>query len=90
MKFNRYHDPSHSWTKVPRKLLQKLGIEATISACSYQRGNFVYLEEDDDLSKLYHALKSKNIPLEFKDFNTNKESKIRNYQSFVPTPIQQS
>ena len=41
-------DPGHGWLEVPRGELRVLGIEKDISQCSYEQGDFVYLEEDCD------------------------------------------
>ena len=82
LQFNVYSDPGHAWVKVSRKLLVKLGIADKITPYSYQRGDAVYLEEDCDLSTLLGALKARNITPKFKEFNTNKTSKIRSYESY--------
>jgi hypothetical protein len=52
-------DPSHGWGRVHRSLLNELGIADRISAYSYQKGEFVYLEEDCDLHIFLHALKQR-------------------------------
>lgn len=41
-------DAGHGWLKVKKTVIEALGISEKISGCSYQRGNFVYLEEDYD------------------------------------------
>lgn len=84
MKFNIYADPGHAWCKVPMSLLVKLNIADKVSTYSYQRGDSVYLEEDCDLSLLINALKSKGKTVEFKEFHTNRTSKIRGYNYYVP------
>lgn len=78
--FIRYADPGHSWIKTTHKKLRELGIHMQISSCSYQRGENVYLEEDDDYGKLLDALGS----CKTKTFHTNRESKIRNYDCYRP------
>lgn len=83
MKLNIYADPGHAWCKVSRALLVKLDIADKVSAYSYQRGDSVYLEEDCDLSVLISALKAKGVSVEFKEFHTNKSSKIRSYSHYV-------
>mgnify|MGYP006883109353 CR=1 FL=1 len=77
-----YADPAHGWIKVPLKLLKELDIAKEISAFSYSRGDYAYLEEDRDASLLHEALKSKGITPKYKEFHINKSSKIRNYNSY--------
>ena len=77
-----YADPGHAWVKVKRSLLQTLGIADKVSRCSYQRGQFVYLEEDCDLSLFMAAAKAQGLEIRFKEHHTNKQSKIRNYDRY--------
>jgi hypothetical protein len=77
MKITVYADPGHAWAKVSRKLVARLGL--TPSSYSYQRGLYVYLEEDCDLMAFVAAY---NRPIEFIDRHTNKQSKIRNYDAY--------
>lgn len=79
-----YTDPGHGWTKAPRKLLKELGIERDISIYSYQRGEFVYLEEDCDAGKLFGALRLSGIEPKQIFHTADKRSKIRGYASFQP------
>lgn len=48
-------DPGHGWLEVPRGELRVLGIDLRISQCSYEQGDFVYLEEDDDCTHYLRA-----------------------------------
>jgi protein-disulfide isomerase len=82
-----YSDPSHGWAKVKFKLLLKLGIVADISTFSYVRKEYVYLEEDCDLSLLVDALKKKGITIAFKSHYSNKSSRIRNYARYPQSDI---
>ena len=82
MRFNIYADPGHAWCKVPRSLLVKYGIADKVSPYSYQRGDSVYLEEDCDLTLLITTLHGAGKKVEFKEFHTNKSSKIRSYSSY--------
>jgi hypothetical protein len=72
-----YSDSGHGWAKVERKLVDQL--QLSISSYSYQRGAYVYLEEDCDLSKFCVAY---DKPITFKELHTNKTSKIRGYESY--------
>ena len=55
MTYHAYIDPGHGWLKVPRKELYELGIADEITPYSYQRGEWVYLEEDGDLTTFANA-----------------------------------
>lgn len=82
LKFLKFCDPAHGWIKVKKALLKELGIENKISSCSYQKGEFAYLEEDSDARKLFEALEEKGIEINIDVKNTNKSSKIRSYESY--------
>lgn len=53
--YHAYSDGGHGWLKVPRKELHELGIADQISPYSYELGDWVYLEEDGDLSTFANA-----------------------------------
>lgn len=93
-----YADGQHGWLRVPRKRLEKLGIHEKISQCSYMRGDWVYLEEDCDMSTYYDALfnhlgyceaapeERHNFNIEFnhklRASHTNKRSRLRSYEPY--------
>lgn len=77
-----YQDPGHGWARVSIGLLHGLKIAHEISPYSYRRGNYAYLEEDCDLSRLQAAAAAAGIALKLKHFHTNKTSKIRSYDQF--------
>ena len=81
--FTFYSDPSHGWMKVPRKLPVELEVQSKISSCSYQRGDFVYLEEDRDAGIVLDCLKEKGVTPVVKEKNSNKSSRIRSYSSYA-------
>lgn len=81
--FTVYNDPGHGWVKVPRKLLTSLEILDKISSCSYQRGNYVYLEEDRDAPLFVNTIGQANA--KFVNKFSNKQSKIRSYDCFQAT-----
>lgn len=80
MKIKVYADPGHAWAKVERSKLEKLGILNKISSCSYQRGEFVYLEEDCDFSIFVNAVGRENVTID--ESFSNRDSKIRSYECF--------
>lgn len=77
-----YNDPGHGWGKVPISLLQELGIARSISPYSYKRDGFAYLEEDADLTRFIDAMKAQGREVKFRDHTGDKQSKIRNYESY--------
>jgi hypothetical protein len=83
-----FADPGHGWARVPRAELLRLGILSAISTYSYQRGQYVYLEEDLDLSTYLQALKALHGPELVIKFNEcvcrERYSRIRNYAHFRP------
>ena len=77
-----YTDPQHGWAKVKRSELKALNIEEKISVYSYQRGDFVYLEEDGDLGTYIAAQREAGVEVQFNSKHSNKSSKIRSYDCF--------
>jgi hypothetical protein len=53
-----FTDPGHGWLRVPRRDLQILYISRRITPFSYQKGAFVYLEEDCDASLFLRTAKA--------------------------------
>lgn len=82
--YNVYSDPGHGWGRVRRSKLIKLGILGKITTYSFQRGEWVYLEEDFDLTQFVLACRAAGEEPKFREFCTNHESKIRNYEYFRP------
>lgn len=91
-----HEDSGHGWLQVPKKLINQLGIAHSISGCSYQKGDFVYLEEDCDMALFCKAIGWETqedtkilwseLPRTYAD-----HSPIRNYPHYVtpkltPTP----
>jgi hypothetical protein len=81
-----FSDSGHAWCKVDRSELIELDILKDISTYSYQKNNFVYLEEDQDLNIYINSLKLKykndiNWIIKFNE-SVSQRSRIRNYKSF--------
>jgi hypothetical protein len=77
-----YSDGGHAWAKVKRQVLLNLGIANKISPFSYQLRDNVYLEEDNDLYVLYQALDSQGVRLKYVEKPSDRQSKIRSYESY--------
>jgi hypothetical protein len=81
--FQAYTDPGHGWVKVPKTILVALNIADKITAFSYQRGEYAYLEEDCDVSTFVAAYEKKNgMRPTLKNRHTNKQSRIRQYEDY--------
>jgi len=88
MTLDYYQDPGHGWVKIKLAKLKELGIEKEISYFSYMRGEHAYLEEDCDLNRLYQACDKQGIELRLREHHSDRDSKIRNYQSYhVKEPL---
>lgn len=83
---NRLIDPGHSWFKVSIQRLIKLGIAHQISAYSYRRGDWAYLEEDCDAAVLFEAVqRATGKPPAYRNRFSDKQSRVRNYPSYYIT-----
>lgn len=81
-----YNDPQHGWIKVPRKLLVELGVADQISTCSYQKGDFVYLEWALDAGIVFDRLKEQGVTPVIRAKSTDRSSRIRSYSSYAERP----
>jgi len=78
-----FADPGHAWARFPKSKLVTLGIADKISTYSYMNGSNAFLEEDCDLSTLISALRAKGYTdIKFNESHTNKQSKIRGYNTY--------
>lgn len=80
--YDFYSDPGHGWLRVTRKELDSLGLSDRISHYSYVRGDYVYLEQDVDLDIFFYEQAMKGIEVKINYHSTNKQSRIRNYDSY--------
>lgn len=73
-KLTFYADAGHGWLKVARTDLDALDIAHKITPYSYERGSWVYLEEDCDASTYLNAAKANgwtiNITEKYSDQST--------------------
>jgi hypothetical protein len=81
--FDVYCDPGHGWVKVPRKMLATLGIADKITTYSYERDDFVYLEEDCDAGTFVNAYEAHyGVSPQWREHYADKSSRIRNYYHY--------
>lgn len=81
-KFTVFSDPGHAWAKVHLIDLLKLNLLDKITPYSYTKGDYVYLEEDLDLSTFHDALREIDVEPVWVVKHTNKSSKIRSYERY--------
>jgi hypothetical protein len=85
MKYDFISDPGHGWLKVKRSELRILGIDQQITPFSYQRGEYVYLEEDGDAALFVKTKRKRNQTVRFRERNAAyRASRIRNYECYRP------
>jgi hypothetical protein len=83
MKIKFYSDSGHGWAAVKRKVLIELGILDKITPYSYQKGNTVYLEEDQDMNTFLTALfAQRGDSATYTTKYTDRRHPIRSYESF--------
>jgi hypothetical protein len=78
-----YTDPGHGWAKVPMRLLDALSITDKITRFSHRRGEYAYLEEDQDMETFTLAYRQRyGRGPQWVSKHAEKSSKIRSYASF--------
>ena len=86
--FEFFSDPGHGWIKVSKKDLYNLFgrfWRRHFSACSHERGDYVYLEEDQDAAMFIDQLKFQKINFKFKEHRSSESrSRIRGYSPLNP------
>lgn len=60
-KYKYFQDPGHGWVQVPLDHLQQAGVGGDVSDYSFQKGRYVYLEEDCDAPMYLKALDAEGI-----------------------------
>lgn len=85
--FQLISDASHGWVKVPLTELARLGIQDKISAYSYVKGDFAFLEEDADATVFINARKAEGHPVKLKEITRESCRKIRNYASYPTSTV---
>ena len=82
--FKHYTDPGHGWYRVSREMLFKMDILDKISSYSYQKGDWVYLEEDCDATIFFDRYKELfgEIQIRVTSNIADNMSSIRYYDTF--------
>ena len=88
MTFDFYSDPGHGWLKVSKAVLSEhLGARwrAVFSCFSYERGEFVYLEEDCDAYRFQKEMEAVGQTVKIRQRpQSNNLSRIRSYSVLAP------
>jgi hypothetical protein len=82
-----YADPGHAWVKVEKAFLERLlgtHWRKQFTCFSYERGDHVYLEEDEDAASLVKACSAAGIEPAWRLHHSNRISRIRSYAPLSP------
>jgi len=88
--FPVYSDPGHAWIRVPIDYLVRIigpNWRKAFTSFSYERGSYVYLEEDEDARRFIELSCVAGIKPLLKPASTGaatKRSRIRNYAPLAP------
>ena len=83
--FKHFQDPGHGWYRVSREMLRKMDLLDKISSFSYQKGDWVYLEEDCDATIFfdrYKELFGDEYQIKITQNISDNMSSIRYYDTF--------
>lgn len=79
-----YHqDAGHGWIEVPRSLLLEHGVECLITSYSYQSGDRVFLEEDQDAATLLKKLEAAGVEYDVKEYYCGNWAFVRNFPRYT-------
>ena len=81
-KLNFYCDAGHGWLEVMREDVDALNLADKISAYSYARAGWVFLEEDCDAGLFLDAAKAAGWTIQIVEKYTAGDSPIRRYERF--------
>ena len=85
-KYDFISDPGHGWLKVPRSEVNSLGIGPKVSSCSYEQGDYVYLEEDCDAGRYISHCNPCGLPADTEfdhvDHKTDYNTGVRSFDRY--------
>lgn len=76
------HDAGHGWLRVERQHLIALGLAGAITQYSYQRGEFVFLEEDCDATLFVATARAAGWQVTWTERHCERSS-IRTYDRYT-------
>ena len=77
-----FSDEQHGWIRVKRDLLNRYSVASDITKFSYERGEWVYLEEDQDATTFFNAVNKAGDRIE-QSVTHSRLSSIRNYDRYT-------
>ena len=87
-KFDVLSDPMHAWVKIHKRHLSYFFGEhwrKHFTSFSYEKGDYAYLEEDQDASTLIKGIRDQGFDVEFRERNqSSKLSRVRSYDHLAP------
>jgi len=87
IQINYHTDPSHGWLIVSRSDAEDIlgNSLAKVSPCSYDLGDYIALEHDDDAVLFVQACKEQGIDYEVTETTSDGPSPIRSFSPFTTT-----
>jgi len=88
--FDVYCDPGHGWVKVHQSFLVKLigrHWRQVFTPFSYERGEWLYLEEDEDASRFVNWCRANGIEPKWRQHHADRPSRIRRYAPLSPLTV---
>lgn len=87
--FQIYSDPAHAWIKVPKEFLRQIigkDWRKVFTPFSYERKDYVYLEEDKDAARFINWCNANGIQPLLKESTSRgiRRSIIRTYSRLQP------
>ena len=82
MKYRFFSDPGHSWLEVSFEEIAHLGLQEQITAWSYIKGPYLYLEEDYDAPLFLQAKKHAGEVVEYVEVTADYNSPVRGYNHY--------
>jgi len=80
-----YSDPAHAWLRVNRAAADAIMRDQfkKLTPFSYQRAEWIYLEEDQDAGTFLASAADRGINFQVVSKHTNNRSRIRTYDSLT-------
>ena len=87
-----YSDSGHGWLRIPKADLKQFSLEQEITKYSYISQNFIYLEEDSDLTTYLLAVCKEGYTVDIIEEYQDGYSTIRNFNHYEcstpqPSPV---
>ena len=82
MQYRFFSDPGHSWLEVSFEEIAHLGLQEQITAWSYIKGPYLYLEEDYDAPLFLQAKKHAGEVVDYVEVTADYNSPVRSYNHY--------